>query len=506
MRSFNPSQIVSEIATAVEGGALAGLRFIAHSYPSVVVVLPMISSREHKQRLEQSMMAISIELKQRSIPLSVVPINDTYARAFPLNHLEEFQRVGLPAVFVDFDFCGYTQGLLNNLTPGKLAKFLHLGSPSGWKHTVTLHRGVHGFGVTLASVSSGGHPSPQDEVIINDVLAQSANDVNLELFVGWQVCTIGGLATCRANFQVQMRGVKEELVLSLRPNDLLSPKAQAHLGLAAKRASMKNSRPVNVKSATPFGAPLAVVLSDMGHLPSGIVNDIDSVDSEKVSLTSVPHETGMSADTASSDLDHAHENKMVAPPDEGSTVSTGVPIRQLSLVTDSERVDSKPPSPTDQIDLTETDITFSRHSTPTPPPIDTTNTDARSHTESESQLEGHSDTELALQPSTKEEESTKADNTDVDDPEEVSPNLESPSQQEELVNVDELEGASATPDSSNEIRPLTPSKLVSDTRLPPKVKKVSREYATEDERVHAEADVDATAARMEEVTFDFTFG
>eukprot|EP00035_Acanthoeca_spectabilis_P004515 m.104546 g.104546 ORF g.104546 m.104546 type:complete len:506 (+) comp12611_c0_seq2:96-1613(+) len=39
----------------------------------------------------------------------------------------------------------------------------------------------------------------------------------------------------------------------------------------------------------------------------------------------------------------------------------------------------------------------------------------------------------------------------------------------------------------------------------PEVVKVSREYATEDERVQAEASVEQTHARLEEITFDFSF-
>ena len=37
-------------------------------------------------------------------------------------------------------------------------------------------------------------------------------------------------------------------------------------------------------------------------------------------------------------------------------------------------------------------------------------------------------------------------------------------------------------------------------------KKVDRKYATEDERIAAEASVEDTAARLESVTFDFNFG
>ena len=43
-------------------------------------------------------------------------------------------------------------------------------------------------------------------------------------------------------------------------------------------------------------------------------------------------------------------------------------------------------------------------------------------------------------------------------------------------------------------------------KKPPPVAKVNRKYATEDERIAAEASVEATNARLEEVTFDFSFG
>ena len=51
------------------------LRFMAHSYPSVVAVLPATESRDHQQRINEAISTVSAVLKRRSIPLSFVPIS-----------------------------------------------------------------------------------------------------------------------------------------------------------------------------------------------------------------------------------------------------------------------------------------------------------------------------------------------------------------------------------------------------------------------------------------------
>jgi len=75
---LNPAQITTNILNCLAAKGTATLRLAAHSYPSVVAVLPEVNSRAQKHRLETTMVAVSAAFKTRSIPLSIVPINAVY--------------------------------------------------------------------------------------------------------------------------------------------------------------------------------------------------------------------------------------------------------------------------------------------------------------------------------------------------------------------------------------------------------------------------------------------
>jgi hypothetical protein len=475
VKGLNPSQLASEIAAAVLDSEPVTLRVVAHSYPSVVAVLPNIASLADKQRLEQAMLAVSLELKQRSIPLSTVPINAAYALAFPKEYVEDFQRLGLPAIFVDFDLCGNSQALLDNLSPGKLAKFLRLGEPRTWDHTVTLQRSEYGFGIALAATSVVRAPTSQDEVIVDSITADSEADANPELFHGWQVLAINGSPTCRANFQVLMRGVDTTLVLSLRPNDALSPRAQAHLSMVAKQAVARRtpSALTTSPSAIPFGTPLSAVFGNLHDAAGGDVEEhsaegrsvaLNEETAESVDGGSVAQEAHVSDSSDGSECESvAADSASVAATDTSQDDACNTSVHRASVAshTEPDLVSESAPMELFQqggeaLADHAAEHSPSRSSTPT------------SSIES---VRGDSAPELALPPPSSRSASSASTITSASLPPSPAPTT-----------------AAATPITR------------------PQISRASRKYATEDERVHAEADVGETAARMEDVTFDFTFG